>query len=825
MGRGLRFAVRSASLVLAMALAILPLSSWAASKESRPSTVSTTTASAQPIDITAQRIDYLKDEEIYEADGSVVIRQGTLQLTADHVTLRMLPGTMTATGHVYLVDPRSDTRAEQLELNINTEAGVLTNGQVYIKPSNTFVTGRLLQRFSEDHFRVKDGAFTNCDAQEGAVPAWRFKFEDLDLNAGDSLAMKGAWLCVNDTPLIPIPELTYPLTSRRSGFLTPVPAYDNRFGFHYQQSYFWAITPSQDLTVSPSYYSNLGYGSDAEYRYVLGRKSKGQWLLSVLQQTELPNVEGVNPTGADVKKLRGLLSGLHTQQVNPDLLVRAQVFLVSDPDYLQQLSNSGAQRALPSGESNLLATQRLAYGNAYLLGQYLQPLQSGGTDTFQRLPELGYSLANTAPFGGPLLVGLDSNFVNFYREEGFRLNRVEVAPGLSTDVLDIGHVVGLTPQVKFREVYYTRGIQTGEAFTRETFWASLDATSKLSRRFGLSDGGSLLHTIEPGVMYEYVPASDQSRIAQIDQVDDLPKKNLMTYSLRSRLLEQAINGRTFNWLDLIVAQSYHVGSVQTTARDFTPGVAPIAGSFTQPLQPAAGAIEGRKFSDVWMKATIGDTTPPAVPAPGLAPAFGRGAGAGAGPLPPVSQYLTIDAFYDPYKGALSQWNTDLRVQQANYWYVEIGQRYTRDGNRVRRGDIWNPISFNEVFAPTSEVQFATAGGGFRTPWGWTVGAKGYYDIKNKQSPEYDVVALYQNPCKCWSLGFYYLQFPDRAQYNFMLSMTGIGWTENFGTVVMKSILSPLLVGERGLPWAAPGGPYGRPQPVMPTAGPSSPTGR
>ncbi len=825
MGQGPRSVARLVTCALAAALIAFPASSWAASKEPPPSSASATPASGPPIEIAAQRIDYLKDEEIYEADGAVVVRQGTMRLTSDHATIRMLPGTLTAIGHVTLSDPRSDTRSERLELNINTEAGVITNGEVYIKPSNTFVTGRLMQRFSEDHYRAKDGSFTNCDAQEGEVPAWRFTFEDLDLTAGDSLAIKRAWLCVNDMPLIPIPALTYPLTNRSSGLLIPNVAYDNRFGMHYQQTLFWAITPSQDLSVSPSYYSDLGYGSDVEYRYVLDRKSKGQWYLSALQQTSLPNVEGVNPTSTDVKKLRGLLSGLHTQQVTPDLLLRAQAFLVSDPDYLQQLSNSGAQRALPSGESNLLATQRLAYGNAYFLGQYLQPLISGGKDTFQRMPELGYSLANTAPLGGPLLMGLDSNFVNFYREEGFKLNRIDVTPGLSTDVLDVGHVVGFTPQVKVREVYYTRGIETDRPLHRETFWASMDATSKLSRRFGLSDGGGLLHTIEPSVTYEYVPASDQSRIAQIDQVDDLPKKNLLTYSLRSRLLEQEIGGRTFNWLDLTLAQSYHTGAAQTRARDFTPGVNPVSGSFTQPLQPATVALDGRKFSDVWMKATIGNTMPPTAPAPGQAPAFGRGAGAGSGPLPAVSQYLAIDAFFDPYKGTLSQWNTDLRVQQANYWYAEIGQRYTRDGNRVRRGDVWNPISFNEVYAPTPEIQFVTAGGGFRTPWGWTVGAKGYYDVKTRQSSEYDVVALYQNPCKCWSLGFYYLQFPDRAQYNFMLSMTGIGWTENFGTVVMKSILSPLLVGERGLPWAAPGGPYGRPQPAMPTSGPSSPAGR
>ena len=48
-----------------------------------------------------------------------------------------------------------------------------------------------------------------------------------------------------DVPVIPIPTMTYPLSPRQSGFLVPTPGYDNRFGFHYQQGYYWAINPSQ----------------------------------------------------------------------------------------------------------------------------------------------------------------------------------------------------------------------------------------------------------------------------------------------------------------------------------------------------------------------------------------------------------------------------------------------------------------------------------------------------------------------------------------------------------------------------------------------------
>lgn len=786
------------------------------------STVTTPSPTNQPLTVTAERIDQLQESDVYEADGSVVVTQGPLRLTADHVTINALPGTMVATGHVHFVDPTSDLKSERLELNVNTEAGVVTHGSMYVRTSNSFFTGRSIRRLSEDHYRIKEGTFTNCDAQEGEVPAWRFKFDDLDVNTGESVGMKRGWLCMRDVPIIPVPTLTYPLDIRHSGFLIPSPGYDNRFGLRYQQGYFWAINPSQDLTISPSYYSNLGYGSDFLYRYYLNRRSTGQWFASVLQQTQLPNVSGVDQVSSDDRRVRGLISGRHIQQVTDTLMLRGQASFVSDREYLQQLSNSGAQRASPSGESTLLATQRLPYGSTYFLGQYLQPLNSGGPDTFQRLPEVGYILPNTSPFGMPFLLNLDSNFVNFYREQGFAVNRMDLMPGITTEVIDVGHLVGITPHFKFKEVYYTRGIQEANPLHRETFWGAIDATSKLSRRFTGREGGSFLHTIEPSVMYEYVPGSDQSKIAQIDQVDDLPKKNLLTYSLRTKLLEQQLNGQSFNWLDLTLAQSYHMGAVQTRAREFTPGILPFIGSITQPLQPAMVDVQGRKMSDLWMRAVIGNTAPEFFRPPSAGDTFSQNV-VGGQILPPTNSYLTVDAFLDPYRGTFSQWNTDLRVQQSNYWYVEVGQRFSRDGNRVRRGDIWNPISFNEVYAPTNEIQFVTAGGGFRTPWGWTIGAKGYYDVKGGRSPEYDLVALYQNPCKCWSLGLYYLQFPDRQSYSFMLSMTGIGWTENFGTIVARTVLGPLLVGDRGLPWAAPGGPYGRSQNPLPLQ--SMPMGR
>jgi LPS-assembly protein len=135
-----------------------------------------------------------------------------------------------------LTDP-TDLATERLELNVNTEAGVVTHGRMYLRSTNSLVEGRLLQRFSEDHYRVKEGRFTNCDAQKGETPAWRFEFKDLTCMPVTTWNLRG-WFCVNDVPVIPILMLTIRL-HRHSGFLIPNVGFDNRFGTHLQESYYY----------------------------------------------------------------------------------------------------------------------------------------------------------------------------------------------------------------------------------------------------------------------------------------------------------------------------------------------------------------------------------------------------------------------------------------------------------------------------------------------------------------------------------------------------------------------------------------------------------
>ncbi len=131
---------------LAVLLLCLPGMAWAKSKSVASGASS---SGSLPLDVTANRIDYRQDQDVYEADGAVVIQQGTMRLTADHVTIEALSGVVHATGHVHLTDPQADVTTERMDFNVNTEAGVITHGQLYVPQSNTLVSRRLLQRFSE----------------------------------------------------------------------------------------------------------------------------------------------------------------------------------------------------------------------------------------------------------------------------------------------------------------------------------------------------------------------------------------------------------------------------------------------------------------------------------------------------------------------------------------------------------------------------------------------------------------------------------------------------------------------------------------------------
>ena len=279
----------------------------------------------------------------------------------------------------------------------------------------------------------------------------------------------------------------------------------------------------------------------------------------------------------------------------------------SDRTFLNDFSNSGVFRALPSQESNFLLNQQLDHGGAFFLAQYIQPLNDGGALTFQRLPEIGHRFLNYQLWDSPFVVGMESAGVHFWREESFTVSRLDLMPGITTQGVHLGNVVGLKPELKLRGIGYTRGQEINDPLFRTTFWGAMEMFSNLSRRFKIGDGGRVRHSLQPKVVYEFVPDTNPDRYVQVDEVDDLIAKNLVTYSLNTRISEQSASGRGSTWLDLLVAQSYHVNEIPDQAE---------------------------RFSNIWVRAKMNKPI-------SFSPLFS-------------SLTLGVDSFVDPNKGELAQ---------------------------------------------------------------------------------------------------------------------------------------------------------------------------
>jgi hypothetical protein len=137
--------------------------------------------------------------------------------------------------------------------------------------------------------------------------------------------------------------------------------------------------------------------------------------------------------------------------------------------------------------------------------------------------------------------------------------------------------------------------------------------------------------------------TDQSQIA-IDQVDNPPKKNLLTHMVRSQLLEQDAQKLQ---PDFTLAQT-------TSALQMKRGIAP-APCFGTTQRSRRRFRRRKKFSDVWLRAVI---TTSLNCSPSWRPGIGRGAGAVSLAKPPINRYGRTP--FRSFIGRSSQFNTDFR---------------------------------------------------------------------------------------------------------------------------------------------------------------------
>lgn len=509
-----------------------------------------------PVKVKADKLDYDRDTDVYVAEGHVRVEQQDTVLEADKVVFNNKTGEATAEGNVYLQDKLGILQAEKINVNMNTRAGIIYNGSVFMVKDNLHLKGEKIERRSETVYAVQNGTFTTCDDE-----AWYLKAKEIKVDLDKYATGKDVSFRIEGLPVLYTPYFLFPVR-RQTGLLIPEAGHSSADGFLLKNAFFWAISDYKDMTLYSDYRSELGVGTGVEYRYVNSRDSQGRAFYNYFD------------TQSPVQNL-WQFQFQHREEIAEDLSIRADINLVSDWTYFRTLEQNLVLRSQPYLDSNVFYVERWNTASLALLGQYSTNLTTSNGQTIQKLPEVRYTLYQEQ-LAGPLHFSFDGAATNFTRQDGGNVQRLDLKPSLSIPVWFRG--LTLTPVAGVRGTFYNRRIDyvldpvtklpvatLGDEPTERTYYfAGADLTSRISRVFGTDTGegiGRVRHSIEGAVSYVYVPRTDQTEIPQLDAVDAVTQQNLAIFSLTNRLTahyREKDQVRTYDMMVFILSQAYDV---------------------------------------------------------------------------------------------------------------------------------------------------------------------------------------------------------------------------------------------------------------------------
>jgi LPS-assembly protein len=517
------------------------------------------------VSVIADRFEQIGADDLLVATGNAEVIRGSARLLADRIEINRATGDATAVGRVIFYDGDDRLTGQRIDYNIKTGTGVVYQGEAQAAPYYR-ILGERMERLGDSVYRVRRGVFTTCEEE---VPWWSFRLGSATADLEDIVWGTNASFWVKKLPLIPFfPAFAAAIRrERQSGFLAPEVGSSSRKGFFAEVPFYWAISDSQDATLTFLAYSKLGFGAGGEYRYVLSQEQRGAMSGAFVYE------------GLDRGAVRGYGSAKHQWEIAKGFSLYADLNGVSDDqvlrDYASELQRRSAQRA----ESNLFVTKTWTSWNFVSRVYWYQDLTIDRPVELQRAPELTLQGVRQVLPGVPgVLYQVDSSLVNFLRYVGSEGVRFDLHPLLTRPIPLAGYVT-VTPFVGGRATVYSKTV-TGthiplgggppveatkdDPRVRELLEFGSDAESRASRVYTMGGWGGLsamLHSIEPRVHYIRIIGHNFSNLPQWTDIDQIPEASWFEYSLTNRFRGKTIGSDTaeatrLDLVRLVVANAY-----------------------------------------------------------------------------------------------------------------------------------------------------------------------------------------------------------------------------------------------------------------------------
>lgn len=241
-------------------------------------------ATNQPLLLEADELVYDKKNDRIVAKGNVQVYYKNYVLLADNLVYDQKANTLDAQGNVRMKEPDGAVvNADRMTLTEDFRDGFIRSFKAVTKEEARIAATSVVRK--DGNTTVFDHAvYTPCKAcaeNPDAPPIWRIKADKITHKKDEgNLYFEDGVFEVFGVPLVWVPYFYYPdpTVKRRSGFLAPEYSHSNDLGFAAGVPYYYSLSASADLTVTPVVTTEAGVLIKADWRQ---RLAHGSYRVSV----------------------------------------------------------------------------------------------------------------------------------------------------------------------------------------------------------------------------------------------------------------------------------------------------------------------------------------------------------------------------------------------------------------------------------------------------------------------------------------------------------------------------------------------------------------
>lgn len=253
----------------------------------------------------ADEVAYDDKLSLYTASGNVQVTYKTRILVADELTYDQEAGIVRAHGNVSVTDDNGDViYAGSLEIDDELSQGVIESFSALLA-EHTRIAADRAEREANNRNILYRGVYSSCeicDAKGKRKPLWQIKAVRVTHDKDKKIVRyRHAFLEFRGVPILYTPYFAHadPAVARRSGFLVPKLGNSSDLGNFVEIPYYWAISPSYDLTFSPMLLLNEAPVLKGEFRM---RTRRGQYVFNAsITNPKARDEEGNREPGREVR--------------------------------------------------------------------------------------------------------------------------------------------------------------------------------------------------------------------------------------------------------------------------------------------------------------------------------------------------------------------------------------------------------------------------------------------------------------------------------------------------------------------------------------------